>query len=323
MALGTKIRSSTAYQVVTLQSLRKRLGDDKDEDKNKFIDNPSDPRIFAVLRETVARERGGYIFPDLGILNPAPSGTARGLGMVSFAYTKCQINCMAGVYEEKNAGEETEQQRKAREEKLRQITPDPSSVPKYRQEEVLIRIPLSYQMTRQVALDTLTPLLPNNVHARAPLSDLDDAALLVLLLSHERGLGRASRWHPYISTLPKQPGCGYAEAVRPLMLDSLEALSEEIGIDTRGWDVELAKAGKYADRIATGLAKDYGAYLTTKDGYTAKESIKWALCQVASRATAGSQKHGALRLIPVIDLINHDVSAGALVELTGKERLGK
>ena len=58
-------------------------------------------------------------------------------------------------------------------------------------------------------------------------------------------------------------------------------------------------------------------------GMTASSVIEWALCHVASRATAGSENYGALRLIPMVDMINHDVNAGGFEELTGKERLDK
>ena len=54
---------------------------------------------------------------------------------------------------------------------------------------------------------------------------------------------------------------------------------------------------------------------------SAEENIAWALCQVASRATGGTQKYGALRMIPLLDIVNHDVDAGGFVELTGEERL--
>ena len=54
---------------------------------------------------------------------------------------------------------------------------------------------------------------------------------------------------------------------------------------------------------------------------TASSAIEWALCHVASRATAASEKHGALRLVPMLDMINHDVNAGGFEELNGNERL--
>jgi hypothetical protein len=49
--------------------------------------------------------------------------------------------------------------------------------------------------------------------------------------------------------------------------------------------------------------------------------IQWALCHISSRAIAASPKHGALRLIPLMDLINHNVDSGNFVELNGSESL--
>ena len=39
------------------------------------------------------------------------------------------------------------------------------------------------------------------------------------------------------------------------------------------------------------------------------------------RATGGSQKYGSLRMIPLLDMLNHDANAGGFVELKGTERL--
>jgi len=192
---------------------------------------------------------------------------------------------------------------------------------KYMQEEVLIKVPLSFQMTRKVALDTLLPLIPADVQRKANLHELDDAALLVLLLAHERGVGQYSRWLPYIASLPIEPSCGYSQYLRPYLLDSINALRDELGMDVNGWPGELLKATQYAERITDGLARDYGPHLQHPKGVTAEDNLKWALCQVASRATGGSQKYGALRMIPILDMVNHDASAGGFVELTGTERL--
>jgi hypothetical protein len=73
--------------------------------------------------------------------------------------------------------------------------------------------------------------------------------------------------------------------------------------------------------MASALAKDYGIYLKRPPSLTVVENLQWALCHVASRATAGSEKHGSLRMLPLLDNLNHDATSGALVELTGNERL--
>lgn len=327
VALGASIRSSAAYQVLTLQKMpwepifsawnsAKSLGHSPDNTTKNLREDPSNPRVFAVLREAIVRENGGYVHYDLGFLVPAPCGASRGIGMVRSIYTNCQKNCMPGIAKEKLAV-------KGNSNATDHMNTHSLPTTYFMQEEVLIRIPLSYQMTRKAALDVLLPLIPADAIRKAPLNDLDDAAILVLFLAHERGVGRTSRWLPYIASLPLEPSCGYSKLLRPYMLDAINALGEEIGLDVNGWPEELWKATQYADRIANGLARDYGLYLKTPEGITTVDNIKWALCQIASRATGGSQKHGALRMVPVLDLINHDANAGGFVELTGTERLGK
>jgi hypothetical protein len=281
--------------------------------------NPSHPNIYAVLREAIIREKGGYVYPDLGILQPAPCGAARGIGMVRNLYYNCQSNCIPGLAEEKLHARQKSQPSHNR---TATISGKPGTMEKrFMQEEVLIKVPLSFQMTRKVALDTLLPLIPAEVQKEASLHELDDAALLVLLLAHERGIGEYSRWLPYIASLPLEPSCGYSLNLRPHILDAINAMREELGMDVNGWENEMLKATQYADKIAKVLAHDYGEHIQCPDDESPEENLAWALCQVASRATGGSQKHGALRMIPLLDMINHDVDAGGFVELTGLERL--
>jgi hypothetical protein len=309
IALGMKIRSTNLYQVVMFQT--SPFPSSKEANPN-LRNDPSHPRVFSVLREAVVRENNGYVHPDLGFLVPAPSGAARGLGMVRSSFNHCQSRCMPGLAEEK-----------------KQTTPDNHTFvlsherPIYSQEEVLLRIPLNYQITRTVAINTLNLLVSLETHRTHPLTDLDDAALLVMFLAHERGLSRASRWLPYIASLPTEPTCGYSMGSRPHMTNAIEAMGEELGLDVNGWRDAVIKAGKYADRMAIDLAQDYGTFLRTPEGIPITANLQWALCHVASRAAAGSEKHGALRLVPMLDLINHDASAGAFVELTGKEKISK
>lgn len=324
IALGIRIRSSATYQVCTFQkpvwspyyqgglfSHLSKADNPRSQpvvsvDPQILRSDPSHPTVYAVLREAVVREKGGFVHPDLGILSPAPSGAARGLGMVRDDYHRCQKSCLPGIAEEKRDAKNN----------------NGTSVDrKYMQEEVLIKAPLAFQMTRSVALDTLLPKISAEVQKKANLHELDDAALLTLLLAHERGVGKFSRWLPYIVSLPLEPSCGYSKILRPNLLDSIRALRQELGLDVSGWPGELLKATQYADRITNALAKDYGSFLQHPKGVSAQENIEWALCQVASRGIAGSQKHGSLRLIPLVDMINHDANAGGFVELTGKERL--
>jgi len=324
--LANGIRSNRLFQVITfddrlwepwLESFTRWAEDlERDLEAEEYAQNPSHPRVFSVLREAVVREKGGYVHHDLGLLVPAPSGASRGLGMVRDSYQKCQVKCLPGRGDEKLQWKKERAQASANNDTY----PFPDK-PTYRQEEVLLRVPLSFQMTRSVALDTLSALVPAEVQRKVSLHELDDAALLVLLLAHERGIGRFSRWLPYIASLPSEPSCGYSENLRPYILDAMNALRDELGVDVQGWDTELSKATQYAGRIAEGLSKEYGAYIEPTHGQSAYESIKWALCQVASRATAGSEKFGSLRLVPVLDMINHDSNAGGFIELTGKERI--
>jgi hypothetical protein len=346
VALGAKIRSTTHYRMVTFQMMpwdplvqvwqdlrysddiiSSAEGDIKDNRLQILRNDPSHLRVFAVLREAVVRERGGYVHPDLGPLVPAPSGAARGLGMVRDSYHACQTQCMPGLASEKwNAivSRKTMFNHTAstiNDSPTQSPTSASSSSFPYKQEEVLLRIPLSYQMTRTVALDTLLPRVSTEVQRKSNLHELDDAILIALLLAHERGIGRYSRWLPYIASLPLEPSCGYSRMLRPYLLDSVNAMREELGMDVNGWSGEMLKATQYADRIANSLTRDFGSSLQHPKGVTALDNIQWALCQVVSRGVGGSQKHGALRMIPILDMVNHDAMAGGFVELTGKERL--
>jgi len=298
-------------------------------------DDPSHPITFAMLREAVIRREGGFVHPDLGVLTPAPCGAARGIGMIRDSYNKCQTRCVPGILSQKLAQKKYGNHDEifppfwnadakdvgTKEKLLNVIHAQEAEEDRYRQEEILMKIPLNFQMTRILALKTLKKVVPNEVNMRAPLQELDDAALLVLLLAHERGLGRASKFEPYIKSLPVTPSCGYAPSVRAQALDTITTMGVEFDMDVFGWPGELGKASDRAMMIADGLAKDYGQYIETPKGTSAFSVIQWALCQVASRATAGSDRYGALRMVPIIDMINHDINGGSFIELAGNERL--
>jgi hypothetical protein len=297
-------------------------------------DYPSHPLTYAILRESIIRIKGGFVHPDLGVLVPAPCGAPRGLGMVRDAYNSCQTRCMPGTISEKlqvrNQGTpsdspphwKTDIRNVDTNDKLNAVLDEQEqSEEKYRQEEVLLRIPLQIQMTRTLALETLIPLIPYDVLARIPLVELDDAALLVLLLAHEHGKGIRSIFHPYIASLPLNPSCGFSPQLRKEALETISFMGVNLGMDVNGWPGELTKAGDRANVIAYGLTRDYGSYIQVPKGETPFTTLQWALCNVASRATAASEKHGALRLIPLLDMINHEVNAGGFEELLGKEQL--
>jgi hypothetical protein len=315
VALAARIRSGPVYQIMyKLPRIGRWIFTTRrpSSQRNNFNlqQDPSHPLIFSILREAIIREENGFVHPDMGFLVPAPCGAARGVGLVSWDYHECQTRCYPGIADEKEKYKDRTN--------LDFVTS--LEDPIYMQEEILIRLPLSYQMTRGGALSTLTPLLPADIRVQNPLDDLDDAALLTLYLAHERGLSRESKWLPYIASLPKEPSCGYNVRMRPFLLNSLKIYSEFIGLEVQGWPAELEKASQYADRIVTALARDYGSYLRHPPDIPPVDNLQWALCHVASRATAGSERHGSLRLLPLLDQLNHDVASASFVELTGTER---
>ena len=342
--LARRIRSSNPYQLATFQgpfwdhTLRRTPEWALYRERVQYRNDPANPRVWAVLREAVVREKGGYVHPDLGLLHPAPSGAVRGLGMVKDSHYQCQTLCFPASQQlpplplslplEDPPFQLEDDHHNNNNTKILQVhPPQPQTQPQppYQQEQILIRVPLSFQMTRTTALAVLVPLIPtnNDVHQRKAtlLHELDDAALLTLQLAHERGVGRNSRWMPYIASLPSEPTCGFSRHFRPVMLDALMAYQQEHGVEADGWSDELVKAVHYGERIADALKTDFGQYLSAPPGgMPVAGNIQWALCHVASRAIAGHERHGSLRLVPVVDLINHDAAAGAFIELTGKER---
>ena len=245
------------------------------------------PYAFAVLRESVlAVGNGAFVHPDLGIMKPGPqSGADRGIGMVRDSYQNCQVE---------------------------QCDSEDNGI--------LLKIPLNAQMTRNVAMKTLSEIIPLDVQQKKPLTDLDDAALLVLLLAHEKAIGKDSRFVSYIMNLPKEPSCGYSPDMRKKVIDMVAIYSDNYSADVNGWPAEISKAGDYAERIASSLANDYGAYLKVPSSKNIFKLMNWSLCTVASRATGGSKQYGSLRLVPILDMINHDINAGGFIELLGHER---
>jgi len=326
VTFGKRVRASATYQLLTLDDkvlsdMRQSLSDwamnlEREYEIDRYAKNPAHSRVFAVLREAIIREKGGFVHQDLGFLSPAPCGAARGIGMVREAYDDCQRKCLPGLANEK---QRVKQERASFElQNLSYPIPEDSI---FHQEEVLIKVPLSFQMTRSVALQTLLPLIPDDVQRSKGILELDDAALLAVLIAHEKGVGRYSKWVAYLATLPKEPSCGYSRRLRPFMLDAMAAYRDELGVQTHGWAEELLRATKHADNIVIALNASFGEYIETPADTTSEETIRWALCHVASRATAGSEKHGHLRMIPLLDLINHDEHAGMFEELTGEEQM--
>lgn len=324
---------------------------------SKSNNDPTDPYFhpmsFHTLREHIIRHKRGYVHPDLGFLVPAPSGAARGIGMIRDSYNRCQINCYPGTTEEALAGSEKYLAEKALMEEMKELYPEITSevkqedyidkitTPKtttlqevqdvlhrqatatehpYTQQTLMMRIPLEAQITRKTALDILNPLLPEEFKAMTPLEQLDDPFLLAILLVHEGGLRTRSRFWPYIATLPPHPSCAMHRGWRQSIVDVLTALALEMGTDIQGWPNEIAKASDSMDKIAVGLAH-FSAFFQfdTTMFKNPHDAMRWSLCQVASRAIAGNAEHGRLRLVPMMDLINHDEAADMFIELKGNE----
>ena len=195
----------------------------------------------------------------------------------------------------------------------------PSNTP-YTQSEVLLRIPLEAQITRKTALETLLAVIGEQ-NARA-FEELDDAFILAVYLAHERGLGVNSRIWPYIATLPLRPTCALHWGWQQSVVDVITAMSVEMGSDVQGWPNEVSKASELSEKIVLTLSKAFGEKLAVQSGGPdVTTNIRWSLCQVASRAVAGREDYGNLRLVPMMDMINHDLAADKFTELTGNERM--
>jgi len=174
-----------------------------------------------------------------------------------------------------------------------------------------LRIPFSYQLTRNLALEKLTSMIPDEVLIEAPLVTLDDAALLVLLLVHLKGASsKKDKWYPYLTSLPDNPTCGWN--------------AESNKVYDKSYDMTDAK--KYVQRVSRGMSTDYGPYLSNKHWPKlwkgdAANAIEWALCIVSSRGTAASPTTGggSTRLLPLVDMFNHKVSSGGFFEITDEE----
>ena len=290
-------------------------------------------QAYYTLRETIIREDYGYVHSDLGILSPAPCGADRGLGMVSSRFHECQVTCSPGTSallsntKHNNTNRSNNSNKQSSNSTLNNDV-TAYHLPKgwYPQEEILLRIPLSIQMTRATALAALQAVVPEDVQSRAPLEDLDDAFLLALQLAHEHGRGRESKWHPYIANFPSGSQCGYAPNIRASAMDMISSLGGTYGLDVNGWPAELQKSYNYAEQISSTLSQNYGSYISVANGVNVLSLLQWALCHVSSRAIGGSEldangipiagsKKKSLRLVPLLDMINHDVTAGMAQEL--------
>ena len=134
--------------------------------------------------------------------------------------------------------------------------------------------------------------------------DLDDGSLLVLWLASldgERRRGGDVFWAPYLESLPRDVAA-LPNAWAPLLAGdagAFEALLDAADPADRGlWRDEARRAAAYAERVANGLAGDFGAALRVDAA-----DVAWALGVVSSRAMGGG---AAPKLVPLLDLLNHD-----------------
>lgn len=159
----------------------------------------------------------------------------------------------------------------------------------------LIVIPKELQLTDEIALATIEPLIPSEILAAAPLRTLDAGALVSLLLAHERAKGAQSFYWPYIANLPSEAPCPWMWTVDKVR-EELANIAQQ-GVDVAGWRESLMHAQGYSRAVARGMCQDYGAYL----GIT-PEDILWAIGMMTSRGYGRDYSPG---LIPYIDMVNH------------------
>ena len=384
---GNVVDDSHIYQGTTPTSFASRIkglligSSSSSGKKNAPVDAEIHPFGFYALREYIVRYDHGYVHPDLGFLVPAPSGAARGIGMIRDSFNKCQRHCFPGTAEERGDKEKVElirlqelkEQQRAEQEIMDEMKrqfpelssdtagggrggsqpPRPASsssssstqhkaaatsrntttyegiqadlhhqatsaTKPYSQHELLLHIPLEAQITRSTAFEILKNVIPEEV-MKNQIAALDDAFVLTILLAHERGLGDGSRFWPYIVTLSPSPTCALNPNFRQSVVDVVTALSVEMGTDVVGWPNEIGKAAEVAERIVSNLSMQYKSYIATPPGINLVDMLRWALCHVASRAVAGKESHGRLRLVPMMDLINHDEAADKFHEVVGNE----
>ncbi len=173
---------------------------------------------------------------------------------------------------------------------------------------VWVRVPPSYHLSRNLAMQTLEPLIPKDVLQYAPLSTLDDGALLLLLLVHLKGSG-SQEWKPYLDSLPDHPSCGWYGDVNSIAYEEYTRVAQE--------------SKRYVSRVANGMAADYGEFLAKEHWpsewqNSAEKAIEWSLCIVSSRGTAASPEYGGgvIKLVPLVDMFNHSLEHKGFKELT-------
>ena len=253
-----------------------------------FAEEPSTKQlndILVRLSNQIIKE-GGYVHPSLQLASPAPCGADRGV-----------------------IGADTD------------ATGGRASSDEDNDSTIWLRVPFSYQITRNLALETITPLIPDDVLSMAPLQTLDDAALLVLLHVHLRGASsKKDKWYPFLTSLPDSPGCGWWSDDEDDSIKKIKVYEHIISNDV------VVGSRQYVGRVSTGMDGDYGHYLAKKywpkkwNGEAAS-AIEWALCIVSSRGTAASPSlgGGSTRLVPFADMFNHNLQSDGVFEIDENE----
>mmetsp|Transcript_6198 Transcript_6198/g.15423 ORF Transcript_6198/g.15423 Transcript_6198/m.15423 type:complete len:222 (-) Transcript_6198:12-677(-) len=185
--------------------------------------------ILTNLSNRIIKE-GGYVHPSLQLASPAPCGADRGVILADDDANGGGGSASSDIDDDEN------DERKS----------------------LWLRVPFAYQLTRDLALETLAPLIPDDVLEHAPLDTLDDAALLVLLLVHLRGRcssPRKCKWHPFLASLSDEPGCGWWRGSDDDDADAItrrrayrHVISDNVIVDSR----------EYVGRVSNGMAGGYG-----------------------------------------------------------------
>ncbi|KAI8465087.1 MAG: hypothetical protein J3K34DRAFT_525640 [Monoraphidium minutum] len=140
---------------------------------------------------------------------------------------------------------------------------------------------------------------------------------LALLLAHERSKGRASKWWPYIESLPAAPPAAWLLPAGELRarLAALAAARRLPAGGLAGWEARVLAAGGVARCArAAALAAAYGGPLRV-----CADDVAWAMAHVTSRAFGGGDE---VALAPVIDSCNHRGGAGKPWPLSAVDAAG-
>lgn len=173
------------------------------------------------------------------------------------------------------------------------------------QSEPLILVPEKLYLTSEYARERLNGFLLAN--SKPPLSHLEGAEQLAVILALERNKGLKSFWYPYINALPTLPPCGWQMPPQELHREL-----DKFGAAASTWPEKMAYLRSNIRHRATVVERTYGDLLRIS-----ADDFFWAIGQVLSRSFGAAQDLG---LAPYIDLLNHKQGAHkpALVDVHGE-----